>query len=278
MTLALETKARIVATDISLAALRVAQQNARTLEARGRVRRMRSRERLRRRHRSIWWSRIRLTFRSATAPHLQREVRDHEPALALFGGDDGLAIYRRLIPEARALAPPRRLAYDGTRRRRRACARCCAGWDEVEIVNDLAGIPRVIARTKADRHEAVLPPRHGRVLRLGGRAVRSIAQRQAGRGRRKIERARRGLGRVLCGPQIRRPFRHAAAYRVQNVSAGHLRRRPSRALHRILRQSLRGAAKVFAASRDGVDRRSLSGHDRHRKAARAALGRGARAA
>ena len=37
---------------------------------------------------------------------LSVEVRDHEPHSALFAGDDGLAIYRRLIPEARALLMP----------------------------------------------------------------------------------------------------------------------------------------------------------------------------
>jgi release factor glutamine methyltransferase len=31
---------------------------------------------------------------------LQPEVRDKEPRLALDGGEDGLAIYRRLIPQA----------------------------------------------------------------------------------------------------------------------------------------------------------------------------------
>lgn len=34
------------------------------------------------------------------AQGLQREVRDHEPAVALFAGEDGLAGIRRLIPEA----------------------------------------------------------------------------------------------------------------------------------------------------------------------------------
>ncbi len=33
-------------------------------------------------------------------PSLAVEVREYEPALALFAGADGLAIYRRLIPAA----------------------------------------------------------------------------------------------------------------------------------------------------------------------------------
>ncbi len=41
-------------------------------------------------------------------PGLQPEVRDHEPAIALFGGLDGLAIVRRLIEQA-----PRRLTRGG---------------------------------------------------------------------------------------------------------------------------------------------------------------------
>ncbi len=36
----------------------------------------------------------------ADSASLSIEVRDHEPATALFAGADGLAIYRRLIPEA----------------------------------------------------------------------------------------------------------------------------------------------------------------------------------
>ena len=37
---------------------------------------------------------------------LSVEVREHEPHAALFAGDDGLSIYRRLIPEARKLLVP----------------------------------------------------------------------------------------------------------------------------------------------------------------------------
>ena len=37
---------------------------------------------------------------------LQREVREHEPHVALFAADDGLAAYRRLIPSARRLLRP----------------------------------------------------------------------------------------------------------------------------------------------------------------------------
>lgn len=39
-------------------------------------------------------------IRSAVLPTLQREIYEHEPMLALDGGEDGLDIYRRIISEA----------------------------------------------------------------------------------------------------------------------------------------------------------------------------------
>ncbi len=52
---------------------------------------------------------------------LEPNVRDYEPRLALYGGVDGLDVYRRLIPGRRAPAAPRRDA--GARGRRRAGGR-----------------------------------------------------------------------------------------------------------------------------------------------------------
>lgn len=43
---------------------------------------------------------------AAESDSLSVEVREHEPHSALFAGEDGLAIYQRLIPEARALLIP----------------------------------------------------------------------------------------------------------------------------------------------------------------------------
>ncbi len=78
---------------------------------------------------------------------LQAEVRDHEPELALFGGEDGLAVYRRLIPEAARL-----LRAGGWLMMElgdaQAVREMCAGWGDAEIVNDLAGIPRVLLARK----------------------------------------------------------------------------------------------------------------------------------
>jgi release factor glutamine methyltransferase len=46
-------------------------------------------------------------------PQLQREVRDHEPHLALFGGHDGLAVYRLLVAQLQQLTnPPSLIAFE----------------------------------------------------------------------------------------------------------------------------------------------------------------------
>ena len=72
------------------------------------------------------------------------EVREWEPAGALFAGVEGLDIYRRLIPEARrVLKPGGVLAFEFGFGQAAAIGELMAGWDGVEIFEDLAGIPRV---------------------------------------------------------------------------------------------------------------------------------------
>src|SRR3954451_701692 len=78
--------------------------------------------------------------------------------------------------------------------------------------------------------ENVLPCRHGRVLRVGGGAVRPVAEGEAGRGRGAGQRAGGGVGGIVCGAEVRGAFGDAAAYGIQAVSAGDLRRRASGAV------------------------------------------------
>ncbi len=81
----------------------------------------------------------------ADACTLQPEVRDHEPHLALFAGDDGLAVYRRLIPQAwEALRPGGLLAMEFGYGQQAALAELLQAWDAVQFQEDYVGIPRVV--------------------------------------------------------------------------------------------------------------------------------------
>jgi release factor glutamine methyltransferase len=80
---------------------------------------------------------------------LQREVRDFEPHLALFAGASGLSVYERLIPQARrVLKPGGLLVLELGFRLADAVASMVADWSEVHVLNDLAGIARVLACVK----------------------------------------------------------------------------------------------------------------------------------
>lgn len=83
------------------------------------------------------------------AEQLQREVRDHEPHAALFGGPTGIEMYQRLIDQARGLLRHRgilviELGHDSADRVR-AIFDAQPAWTNVAITMDLAGIPRVLA-------------------------------------------------------------------------------------------------------------------------------------
>jgi len=76
---------------------------------------------------------------------LQREVRDWEPSLALYGGPNGTAIYERLFPEAkRVLKPGGILALELGFGQSEAVSALAADWRNLQLFPDLAGIPRVL--------------------------------------------------------------------------------------------------------------------------------------
>ena len=82
---------------------------------------------------------------------LQREVRDHEPRIALSPGLDGLAIIRRLIQEAPDLLKPHgylllEIGFDQAAAVERLIDRNI--WKLLDIYPDLQGIPRIVALQK----------------------------------------------------------------------------------------------------------------------------------
>jgi release factor glutamine methyltransferase len=77
------------------------------------------------------------------------QVRDFEPATALFAGPDGLDLYRRLIPQARtALKPNGLLALEIGHGQHQAIAALLEDWNHVRFVDDLQRIPRVALARK----------------------------------------------------------------------------------------------------------------------------------
>jgi release factor glutamine methyltransferase len=78
---------------------------------------------------------------------LSPDVRDYEPSLALFGGDDGLDVIRALVPHAaRALRRGGWLVMEIGQGQAAAIEDIVrhAGFDWHGTRNDLAGIPRVV--------------------------------------------------------------------------------------------------------------------------------------
>jgi len=82
---------------------------------------------------------------------LQREVRDHEPRLALTAGVDGLTIIRRLLLESEAFVKAGghlliEIGFDQGQAVERLIDR--TSWKFLDIHQDLQGIPRIVALQK----------------------------------------------------------------------------------------------------------------------------------
>jgi len=83
------------------------------------------------------------------ADKVQREVREHEPEVAVFGGERGMDIYERLIPQAhQVLKPGGYLLLEIGYSIEEPVRQLLEGWKEVRGVPDLQGIPRVIIARK----------------------------------------------------------------------------------------------------------------------------------
>jgi release factor glutamine methyltransferase len=75
---------------------------------------------------------------------LHPQVREYEPAIALFAGKSGLGIYRRLIPQAhKSLKPNGLLALEIGHGQKNELAVLLDSWGDVSFLEDLQQIPRV---------------------------------------------------------------------------------------------------------------------------------------
>jgi release factor glutamine methyltransferase len=146
ITWALETGAEVIATDLSLPALSVARENACLLQAQVRFLACNLASSL---------SPASFDLVLSNPPYipdterecLQREVRDHEPPLALYGGPTGVEIYEPLIADAaRLLRPGGWLILEiGYRAQDRVRALLDTRFTDIEVDHDLAGWPRVLS-------------------------------------------------------------------------------------------------------------------------------------
>jgi release factor glutamine methyltransferase len=150
--------AHIVATDVSADALAIAARNAARLGLATRVEF---------RDADCWTASDRgeplghFDFIVANPPYIREseiaslppEIRDFEPRLALAGGADGLDFYRRIACDARShLAPGGALIVEVGQGQATEVASIfhAAGFGEIAVLNDLAGIQRVVqARSQA---------------------------------------------------------------------------------------------------------------------------------
>ena len=83
------------------------------------------------------------------ADKVQQVVLQNEPHLALFAGAEGLAVIRRLIPQAWArLRPGGWLLMEIGWSQSEMVKALLVGWHNIHVINDLAGVPRIVVARK----------------------------------------------------------------------------------------------------------------------------------
>jgi release factor glutamine methyltransferase len=145
-------QAEMTAVDLSAAALEIATANARAHGVEGRIRLLEP---------DLLGAVVGERFDAVVSnpPYipegdrssLHAQVREYEPAAALFAGASGLDIYERLIPQAHdALRVGGLLAMEIGSGQHEAIAALLRGWEAVRFVEDLQGIPRVALARRAN--------------------------------------------------------------------------------------------------------------------------------
>jgi release factor glutamine methyltransferase len=150
MALAKELPSAIIyASDISAAALGVARRNAERLGFAARIRLLES-------HLFDAFLPLKFDLVVSNLPYigrreadsLPREVRDHEPELALYGGEEGYELFGALVAQAQSFLKPggllvMELGHDSLPAVQPLLE--TPAWANIAVTNDLAGIPRVLS-------------------------------------------------------------------------------------------------------------------------------------
>lgn len=146
--------ARLVATDLSDAALNIAQQNAKALNVQDRVIFKQG----------PWWDALEQTetfdailsnppyIDAEAMTQLESEVADYDPALALHGGEDGLRDYRTILDGATAHLHPHgwlglEIGFD--QGQSVSVLVQTSGFSDIQVHHDLGGHDRVISARKS---------------------------------------------------------------------------------------------------------------------------------
>ena len=151
VSISLEAGLEILATDVSVDALAVARENADRLGAKVTFAAADLLAAVRNRMVDIVVSNPPYVG-IEDKPNLQREVRDYEPEVALYGGQTGNEIYQQLIAESeRVLVPGGRIVFElGYRSLDAVRSMLGERWTGIKSVTDLVGYPRVLTARLAE--------------------------------------------------------------------------------------------------------------------------------